>query len=210
MELIYKKDGSGGHQSHEAHLYISIESLFVEVCLTGYGCDKKDAFKELKGQFAEFKGTIDKAASLFEADEVLAELIQEKMEVAGILEQVESVDRQTLTGEPDEWIEVKSPYGSEFHLWQNKRNPAVFKDLGGAWFLSAIQWLEKGTVTPFSGTVQGVSSVKAIHKFPFTPKVLLVEVEKEDDSLDFTPTGNQAVLDAIPTAIASQGLWSMV
>ena len=81
-----------------------------------------------------------------------------------------------------DWCDVSDI--SQNPMFQNKRNPAVFKDGKDArpCFLDAIIWvLEDGT--GFTGTVEGIKSRQFI-RMPFTPKSFYVRIDSKRNVID--------------------------
>jgi len=94
------------------------------------------------------------------------------IEISRIVEKLCKFKHLTpLTGDDDEWIERMDEPG----LYQNNRNPDVFKKNGKAYYLSAIFWVSP--ITGFFGTVEGISSTQVIKSFPFTPKTFFVDID---------------------------------
>ncbi len=79
-----------------------------------------------------------------------------------------------LTGEDEEWMEIgKNEY-------QNRRLSSVFKKDNKAYYLDAIVWQGPESWDSFTGTVNGIKSRQYIKSFPFTSKIFIIDVLRED------------------------------
>lgn len=89
-----------------------------------------------------------------------------------------------LTGEEDEWRLLSS---SNEKLWQNKRDPGVFKNEEGECHYSyAIMFEDRTTGFVFTSTrletdLGTLSSLREIKSFPFVPKPFYVGIRAESD-----------------------------
>lgn len=88
-----------------------------------------------------------------------------------------------IMGIDEEWVDVTEQNGGNT-LFQNKRDPRVFKDDSDAWFLDAIVWVNDefkwtGGAIKINDT-ETIGSVQYIKSFPFTPETFFIEVDDND------------------------------